>query len=105
MKPTLLSELAAAAPSLPGARCVGLHDLYDRTDEGTVRGHGGAAEVAQARAEALEICAACPALAACRQWTDRQRPRDLPLGVIAGRVHLGRGRMLTTPPPRRTKAS
>nr|WP_276762896.1 WhiB family transcriptional regulator [Mycolicibacter arupensis] len=41
-------------------------------------------------AEALAICAACPALGACRAWVAESRPSQRPAGVVAG-----------IPPPKR----
>lgn len=89
----LLDELAVA-PRLPGARCAGRHELFDATIEGSTNGAAGAAEVAAARAEALRLCAGCPELTPCGAWLDSLRPKDQPLGVVAGR--------LTSRTPRRT---
>ena len=97
MNPTALLAALAGLPRLTDARCRGQHHLFDMTADGSVPGLGGAAQVATARTQALAICKQCPALAGCRAWADTQRPRDLPLGVIAGRIHLGRGRMTDDP--------
>lgn len=85
----LLAELAVA-PSLPGARCAGRHELFDATIEGSTTGPAATAEVAAARAEALRLCSGCPELAPCGAWFDSLRPKDRPLGVIAGRLNTGR---------------
>ncbi|BBX16959.1 hypothetical protein [Mycolicibacterium duvalii] len=82
-----LAALAAAVPPLRGARCRGHAELFDATIVGR-RGHH--AETQQARAAAVSVCAACPALDACRGWLD-QLPTDArPLGVVAGRVITSR---------------
>lgn len=86
---SLLDELAVA-PSLPGARCAGRHELYDATAEGSTNGPAGAAEVAAARTQALRLCAGCPELAPCGAWLDTLRPKDRPLGVVAGRLITSR---------------
>jgi len=82
----VLAELAAA-PNLTAAACAGQWDLYDRTDQATATGPAGAEEVAQARAEALRICAGCPELDPCGNWLDSLPPRQRPLGVVAGRIN------------------
>lgn len=86
----LLAGLAAAAPSLPGARCAGRYELFDSTIEGSCNGPAGAAQVAAARTEALRLCAGCPERAPCGAWLDSLRPKDRPLGVIAGRLITSR---------------
>jgi hypothetical protein len=103
MNPTEFMAAFAAVPRLPAAACLGRHDLFDRTVEASVGGPGGAAEVAAARAEALDVCAVCPALADCRAYLDGLAPRHKPLGAIAGVIHLGRGRLAA--PPTHQKAS
>lgn len=80
----LLAELAGAAPNMPAARCAGRHELYD-----------AAIEAASARAEALRLCSGCPELAPCGAWVDSLRPKDRPLGVVAGRLNTGRTPRLT----------
>ena len=116
MSSDMLADLfgaLAGAPNLPAARCAasGQWRLFDKTVEGDRTGPGGAVELAQARTEALAECRACPELAPCRQWFDRLAPRHKPLGVIAGVIHVGRGRLATAPdtdqadpPPGRTVA-
>jgi WhiB family transcriptional regulator, redox-sensing transcriptional regulator len=74
----LLHELALVIPILPGARCKGQSRLYDRT---IGRGLYDSPKITElARTQALQTCACCPALSACRQWFD-----GLP-GVRAGSV-------------------
>lgn len=85
----LLAELSVA-PNLPAARCAGRHELYDATVEGSTNGPAGAAQVAAARTEALRLCAGCPERIPCGQWLDSLRPKDRPLGVIAGRLITSR---------------
>lgn len=84
-----MAALVGWIPDLPGARCRGRHELFDAT----IRGRRDAsatlpsrAELAEARSEALRICAACPALTACRSWVDDMRPSRRPRGVVAGRI-------------------
>lgn len=76
----LLDELALA-PNMPAARCAGRHELYD-----------AAIESASARTEALRLCAGCPELAPCAAWFDGLRQKHRPLGVVAGRLNIGRTR-------------
>ena len=67
----VLDVLAAAldTPRLPGARCRGEHELFDRTD-------------AAAQAEALACCTQCPALQLCRDhYSTHERPAGM---VVAG---------------------
>lgn len=114
MSATALAGILGAlvsAPDLPQARCRGRHQLFDASIEADRPGPGGAVELAQARTEALAECRACPELAPCRQWFDRLAPRHKPLGVIAGVIHVGRGRLAKAPdtdqadpPPGRTVA-
>lgn len=85
----ILDELGAA-PSLPGARCVDRHQLFDATIEGALPGMAGVADLAAVRAEAVRVCRSCPELEPCGRWLDRQPRRFKPLGVIAGRVIVGR---------------
>lgn len=85
----LLDELAVA-PRLAGARCVGRHELYDRTIEAERTGPPGAADLAAARTEALMLCAGCCQLAPCGAWLDKQPKKHRPLGVVAGRIITGR---------------
>ncbi|MDI3314491.1 MAG: hypothetical protein QJR12_09480 [Mycobacterium sp.] len=70
----LLAPLRSV-PLLPGARCVGRHELFDETDD------PAAVEYA------LNTCRSCPALAACRSWFDALPAGERPAGVTAGRLH------------------
>lgn len=91
---TALAELLdalGAAPALPGACCRGAHELFDKT----IHSDRGApnTSVSTARRKALDICATCPALAACTAWIESLPPRHRPHGVVAGKVNTGqRGR-------------
>ena len=70
-----------AAPSLPDAPCADEWELFDRA----VGGYNPD-DVACARETALQLCAACPVLAACRAWFTSLPVRDRPIGVVAGRL-------------------
>jgi hypothetical protein len=97
-----MSDLAAllaavrAAPALPGARCRGRHHLFDEAapgeDEDTVD---------QRHAQALQLCAACPALTRCADWFDSLPRSQRPTGVVAGRLNIARPRRK----PRQRKAT
>jgi WhiB family redox-sensing transcriptional regulator len=78
---TLIAQLAGA-PALHGARCRGRSHLFDaRADREPL-------PVAEARhAQALGLCARCPALVRCKSWLDDLPVRKRPLGVVAGRVN------------------
>lgn len=69
-------------PALPGAKCRGRARLFDeqQPDE-------SAESAAQRHKQAQMLCASCPSLDPCRDWFVRLRPRERPLGVIAGRLH------------------
>src|SRR6185312_2391511 len=89
----VIAELLDAlthAPNLRGAACAGRPELFDVRD-------------GDDRAQA--VCAACPALAACRSWVD-SLPKPLrPSGVIAGRyVPAPRPRPDYIPRPRRPRS-
>jgi WhiB family transcriptional regulator, redox-sensing transcriptional regulator len=73
---TLFAALAAA-PRLPGAACVGRHELFDLRD-------GIDPDRAEVEARALAICSACPALADCSAWLASLPARKRPTGVVAG---------------------
>jgi hypothetical protein len=77
----LLAELAASTPRLDLAACRGQWELFDST-----RVRAGRHVLEQARAEALGICAQCPALAACGEWLESLPRRRRPKGVVAGRL-------------------
>jgi Transcription factor WhiB len=76
-----LLEAVGAAPCLPGARCRGRHSLFDPAAPGEDP------EIMTARhAQALGLCAHCPALARCQAWIASLPPRRRPYGVVAGIV-------------------
>ncbi len=83
---TLLGALRAF-PALPGAACIGRHDLFDEQtpDEST-------GEARTRYAAAVAVCTDCPALDPCAAWFDGLRPRDRPVGIIAGRIHIPKQR-------------
>ncbi|BDB43319.1 MULTISPECIES: helix-turn-helix domain-containing protein [Mycobacterium] len=83
--PEMLAALAAALPPLPGARCLGQWELFDATST-PWRKRKPPAAVRQARHDALDACAQCPALMACRDWLDNLTPDQQPHGVVAGRI-------------------
>ena len=77
---TLLASLAGV-PALPGARCRGRHHLFD------AKLAGEEADVANARhAQALALCAGCPALTRCEEWIDSLTRAAQPAGIVAGRL-------------------
>jgi Transcription factor WhiB len=53
-----LAAIFRDVPHLPGALCVGKHELFDNYDS---------------HYEAARICRRCPARAACREWADRHK--------------------------------
>ncbi|WP_235633005.1 WhiB family transcriptional regulator [Mycolicibacterium fluoranthenivorans] len=67
-------------PALPGALCRGVPELFDSEEPDDV-------------AEAVALCERCPALEACRTWTDGLRYPSLPSGVVAGRRRSRRPRV------------
>ena len=69
-------------PALPGARCRGRHHLFDEPRPGEDE------HAAQERhAQALGLCARCPAAERCREWFESLPPRNRPRGVVAGTVN------------------
>jgi hypothetical protein len=76
----LLSSLAGT-PTFPGCRCRGKHHLFDEAAK-----HEPADVVEARHAQALALCAHCPALQRCSDWVDSLPPRQRPLGVVAGKV-------------------
>jgi WhiB family redox-sensing transcriptional regulator len=62
-----------AAPRLTGARCVGEHEIFDNE-------HGSA----ELEEYALNLCASCPALTACKEYTDSLPRTKRPSGIVAG---------------------
>lgn len=85
-----LAELAAAigppAPELPGALCVGEHDLFDPRGDGETRD-----EAAERHELAVDTCRACPALTACSRWVAELPRKHRPGGVVAGH-HIAENR-------------
>jgi WhiB family transcriptional regulator, redox-sensing transcriptional regulator len=84
-----MAALVASLPDLDGAACAGEYALFDSTIPGWGEVTGKPArrhELDNARAAALRLCAACPALDDCRVWLDGLRPSRRPRGVIAGQV-------------------
>jgi hypothetical protein len=69
---SLLGALAAA-PDLEGASCVGHAEMFDITDDPAVT------------AVTQRICAECPVLARCRDWSAGFTNRELS-GVVAGAI-------------------
>jgi hypothetical protein len=89
-----VQAMLAGIPDLPGARCKGRADLFERTVGGRREESGRPAhtyELENARAAALRLCAACPALDPCRVWLDGQRLTRRPRGVVAGQVITSTG--------------
>jgi hypothetical protein len=77
--PADLFAAIAAAPRLPGAACVGKHAIFDLRD-------ADAPDRPEAEAEALTLCAACPALTACQAHFDGLPDRLRPTGIVGGVV-------------------
>lgn len=66
---SLVGQILADVPVLDGAACVGRSDLFDPVPMAGRKPLESPAEVAYRHAAAAKICARCPALAACRDWT------------------------------------
>jgi WhiB family redox-sensing transcriptional regulator len=71
---SLLERMLQGVPALPGARCRNRPHLFD--------GHDG--PNGERTRQAIELCARCPALAACEEWAAGQRCL---VGVVAGQLH------------------
>lgn len=78
----LLADLAAGIPVLPGALCVGSHELFDPVDRWAERPK----DVQSRHRAALRLCRRCPAAEACESWVEGMPRWDRPLGVVAGKV-------------------
>jgi WhiB family redox-sensing transcriptional regulator len=75
---TVVDNLFAALrsiPALPGAKCVGRHELFESPDPGDI-------------ANAVELCSHCPARLPCAQWVESLPPTQRPAGVVGGRVYV-----------------
>jgi hypothetical protein len=70
-----LLEALAGAPNLPGAVCVGEHEIFDETED------PGIIDLA------IRACHHCPALLACRSWYESLPPTKRPPGVTAGQLN------------------
>ena len=83
-----MRALLESIPALPGARCKGRSDLYERTiGEHRMTGRITTTELDDARREALRLCNnGCPALDPCRAFLDALPAAQRPRGVIAGQV-------------------
>ena len=75
----LVEAIVAHVPALPGAACRAHVELYDAA---STFGPG----MREARRQALEVCHSCPALQACRDWSDSMPALARPHGVLAGQV-------------------
>lgn len=89
----LLADIAATAPHLAGAACVGRWELFDVETRDDAR-----------TPEAVAICQRCPALPECRTWLDSLKPSQRPMGVVAGRFVQPRGLLKAPTPPARATA-
>ena len=69
-----IASALAAAPRLPGARCVGDWSIFDETDNPEIVEY------------AKNQCQACPALAECRSWFESLKPSKRPPGTVAGQL-------------------
>ncbi|KQH76371.1 hypothetical protein AO501_09835 [Mycobacterium gordonae] len=82
-----MRAVLAGIPALPGARCKGQADLYERTvGEHHMTGRITTTELDDARSAALRLCAACPARNPCEVWLDALPAARRPAGVVAGLV-------------------
>src|SRR4051812_28164605 len=101
-----MRALLEGIPDLPGARCKGRADLYERTNgEHGMTGRLTKTELENARSEALRLCAACPARNPCEVWLDALPAARRPAGVVAGLVITAGGVPSTTGTPAALKAS
>ncbi|BBY91307.1 hypothetical protein MGALJ_09760 [Mycobacterium gallinarum] len=92
-----IGALLAGVPDLPGARCAGRWDLYERTvREYRVDGRLTRQELETARTTALRLCETCPVLQPCREYLQGLPISHRPPGVIAGQVITTSGRTLGT---------
>ncbi|WP_264956355.1 hypothetical protein, partial [Mycobacterium kiyosense] len=88
-----MRAVLAGIPALPGARCKGQADLYERTDsEHHMTGRLTKTEVENARIAALSLCQSCPALDSCRAWFGALPTTQRPHGVVAGQVITAGGK-------------
>ncbi|OBK51907.1 hypothetical protein A5656_25265 [Mycobacterium gordonae] len=82
-----MRALLESIPALPGARCKGRADLYERTNgEHGMTGRLTREELEGARTTALRLCETCPALRPCREYLQGLPAAQRPRGVIAGQV-------------------
>jgi hypothetical protein len=77
----LLAALAGA-PSLPGAKCRNRSHLFDEDAPGEEHD-----TVAARHAQAIGLCAHCPARDRCTEWVDGLKPSRRPPGVVAARIN------------------
>lgn len=95
-----MRALLEGIPALPGARCKGRSDLYERTiGEHRMTGQITQTELDDARSAALRLCAACPALDPCRAFLDALPGAHRPRGVVAGLVITAGGMPSSTGTP------
>lgn len=87
MSATGLFDALGVIPSLPGAQCAGQHRLFDEARPGEDED-----VVDQRHAEALGLCARCPALDRCLTWLLDLPPSRRPTGVIAGQLNVSKSR-------------
>ncbi len=72
-------------PDLPGAACVEHREIFDAcTDRQAGRAYDGV------YAQAIRVCAGCPALEDCRRWITGLPMNQRPHGVTAGLVRRSR---------------
>ena len=95
-----MRALLAGIPALPGARCKGRSDLFERTvGEHRMTGRLTKTEVDDARREALRVCGACGAQTPCRAWLSSLPASRRPPGVVAGVVITAGGTPAKTATP------
>ena len=76
----VLHELADTIPDLPGARCKGHTELFDRTIAYPHSDRRALTDLA--RTQALQTCACCPVLDRCREWFEALAPERPAGGVV-----------------------
>ena len=77
-----LFDAIGLAPSLPGAKCRGRHQLFDEPDRDT-----DPDDALYQQQAALKLCSHCPSLVRCRTWLESLPKAKRPPGVVAGVIN------------------